>query len=337
MKTEKRWFWFIFIYLVRPKASTITSNNNTYIAKFKISTDPKNATEIPEFKWEIIENDGCISATSEKGAYKLNKIGKAKIKITNMSDPTKYDILRLKVTDDNTITFPVEKCSKEITIHIGAVTYKKPFFNCSEAQAIIFPLSSFKTLYGDSEDETLNRFEFCIKSDDVYAGYEALKTSLKDNGLSLDGLYNYADEAESNRSMILIIKVFAYGFIILISLIAAANVFNTITTNINLRRREFAMLRSVGMTSKGMKKMLNFECIMYGTKALLYGLPVSAVVTYLIYLSVDQGLDTEFFIPWTAVIVAVLSVFVVVFSTMMFSMIKIRKDNTIDALKNENL
>ena len=123
----------------------------------------------------------------------------------------------------------------------------------------------------------------------------------------------------------------------LISLIAAANVFNTITTNINLRRREFAMLKSVGMTAKGMNKMMNFECIMYGTKALIYGLPVSAGVTFLIYRAINEGIDTDFFIPWRAVIIAVLSVFIVVFSTMMYSMSKIKKDNPIDALKNENI
>ena len=242
-----------------------------------------------------------------------------------------------EVTEDNSIKVPAEDCSKDISIHISTVIDERPFFVYSDTQCIVFPLNSFKLLYGDKQENNANHFEFCIKSDDVYEGYDALKNSLKENGLSTDGLYNYADEAESNRNMIIIIKVFAYGFIILISLIAAANVFNTITTNISLRRREFAMLRSVGMGSKSMRKMLNFECILYGTKALLYGLPVSAVVTYLIYRAVNEGVDTEFFIPWTAVIVAVLSVFIVVFSTMMFSMIKIRKDNTIDALKNENL
>ena len=97
------------------------------------------------------------------------------------------------------------------------------------------------------------------------------------------------------------------------------------------------MLRSVGMTSKGMKKMLNFECILYGTKALMYGLPVSAIVTLFISRSIDQGIDTVFRMPWGAVGIAVLSVFLVVFATMMYSMSKVRKDNTIDALKNENL
>lgn len=72
--------------------------------------------------------------------------------------------------------------------------------------------------------------------------------------------------------------MFSYGFIVLISLIAAANVFNTISTNISLRRREFAMLKSVGMTAKGFNHMMNFECLLYGSRALLLGLPLSGVV-----------------------------------------------------------
>ena len=35
------------------------------------------------------------------------------------------------------------------------------------------------------------------------------------------------------------------------SLVAVANIFNTISTNLFLRRREFAMLRSAGITQKG--------------------------------------------------------------------------------------
>ena len=131
--------------------------------------------------------------------------------------------------------------------------------------------------------------------------------------------------------------MFSYGFIVLISLIAAANVFNTISTNISLRRREFAMLKSVGMTQKGFNKMMNFECLLYGSHALLFGLPVSCGVTYLIYLAIMEGFETTFHLPWTAIGIAVLSVFLVVGATMMYSMSKVKKDNPIDALKNENL
>lgn len=160
---------------------------------------------------------------------------------------------------------------------------------------------------------------------------------LADLGMSKSELYDYAANEESTRAMVTIIKVFATGFIVLISLIAAANVFNTISTNINLRRREFAMLKSVGMSVKGFNKMMNYECLLYGTKSLLYGVPVSCIITYLIYRVVGSGVDTTFVLPWAAIGTAVLSVFLVVFVTMMYSMSKIKKDNPIDALKNENL
>ena len=134
-----------------------------------------------------------------------------------------------------------------------------------------------------------------------------------------------------------VVNVFAYGFIILISLIAAANVFNTISTNIMLRRREFAMLKSIGMTEKGMRKMLSYECVIYGFRALVLGLPVSVGVTYLIHRIVSEELERSFYMPWHSVAIAVGSVFLVVFATMLYARAKLRKDNPIDALKNENL
>ncbi|WP_028514922.1 FtsX-like permease family protein [Ruminococcus flavefaciens] len=227
-------------------------------------------------------------------------------------------------------------CSRDVTLKIGKVIDDTPFFPNYYGSAVIYPYSSMNSILGEDE-EGANGVEYSINSDDVFGGYKALEKMFNENDKYVGDLYNYAEFAETSRSIIVIVKVFAYGFIVLISLIAAANVFNTITTNINLRRREFAMLKSVGMTSKGMKKMLNFECILYGTKALLYGLPVSAIVTYFIYCSIKKGIDTYFSIPWGAVGIAVLSVFLVVFSTMMYSMSKIKKDNPIDALKNENL
>ena len=137
--------------------------------------------------------------------------------------------------------------------------------------------------------------------------------------------------------MVTVINVFAYGFIILISLIALANVFNTISTNVMLRRREYAMLKSVGMDSKGFNKMSNYECIIYGLKGLSFGLPVSVLTTYFVYRVAYQAFETDFYIPVASFGIAVLSVFIVVFATMMYSMRKIKADNPIDALKNENI
>ncbi len=97
------------------------------------------------------------------------------------------------------------------------------------------------------------------------------------------------------------------------------------------------MLKAVGMTKKGFDNMMVYESMLYGLKGILYGLPVALGVTYLIYLSISNGIDFEFFVPWTSVIIAVGSVFVVVFATSIYAMDKVKKDNPIDALKNENL
>ena len=97
------------------------------------------------------------------------------------------------------------------------------------------------------------------------------------------------------------------------------------------------MLKSVGMSRKGFNSMMNFECLLYGFKSLLYGLPLSAVMTYLIFRSISYGYTTDLHMPWTAVGVAALSVFAVVFVTMLYAMSKIKRDNPIDALKNENI
>ena len=137
------------------------------------------------------------------------------------------------------------------------------------------------------------------------------------------------------RGTILVINVLSYGFVILIALIAVANVFNTISTNVALRRKDFAMLRSVGMTRKGFHRMMCYECLMYGTKALFWGLSVSILISLWLYVIVNSGWETNFLFPWYAVAISVVGVFVVVFATMMYAIRKIKKENLVDALKTD--
>lgn len=158
---------------------------------------------------------------------------------------------------------------------------------------------------------------------------------LENNQLTTDGLRDMNSDLDYERRFQGILQVFTYGFITLISLITVANVFNTISTNIHLRRREFAMLESVGMSPKGFKRMMRFECVFYGLKALLFGLPIALFITYLMYRSIMIGVDIGFLVPWTSIGISVLSVFLVVFVTMLYATHKIHKENIIDALKTE--
>ncbi len=218
----------------------------------------------------------------------------------------------------------------------GAVLYEQPYFvDTTPDLLLLYPYSAREQLIPQGLRAATPHI--IMKATDHAAACTAIRNFLAENGLSETYLEDYAVQAENNRNTILIIRVFSYGFIVLISLIAAANVFNTISTNMALRRRELAMLRSVGMTQKGFRRMMNYECLLYGGKALLWGLPASFGVTYLIHLAINEGYETAFRMPWSAVVVAVCSVFFVVFVTMVYAMQKIRRENPIDALRNENM
>lgn len=97
------------------------------------------------------------------------------------------------------------------------------------------------------------------------------------------------------------------------------------------------MLRSVGLTQRDFGRMMSYECLNYGLRALLWSLPASALLTWWMYLSMGRGFDTVFTVPWASVAVAVGSVFVVVFATMLYATRKIRSENPIDGLRQENL
>lgn len=148
-------------------------------------------------------------------------------------------------------------------------------------------------------------------------------------------IYSLTEMHKQEEQMIFLMGVFVYGFITLITLICIANIFNTISTSIALRKREFAMLRSVGMTPGGFNRMIRYESIFYGLKALLYGLPVSFVCIYMLYRSYENSFDFPFRLPWGSIGVAVLAVFLIVFVTMLYSSSKMKKENIIDGLKEE--
>jgi putative ABC transport system permease protein len=200
--------------------------------------------------------------------------------------------------------------------------------------AVFAPYSDMANL--GAPKESFNGLSLTFSSHDPMKSAAQMELMIKEAGVVAGyHLYNVAEALEQNRSIILLSNVFTYGFVILISLITIANVFNTVSTGISLRRREFAMLRSIGLGNKSFNKMMSFECLFYGLKALLYGLPVSVAMTFLIYKAMLRGVDVSFNLPWSSVGVAVFSVFFVVFVTMMYSVSKIKKANVIDALRDD--
>lgn len=150
------------------------------------------------------------------------------------------------------------------------------------------------------------------------------------------GVTNISSNRQEENQLQKLILVFVYGFIVLITCICVANIFNTISTSVALRRREFAMLKSVGMTPKGFNRMILFESLFYGLKSLLYGLPLGFLAMYLFYNTLSGAFEVPFMIPWGSIAVVVVSVFAIVSVTMLYSSAKMKKENIVDVLKEEN-
>ena len=150
-------------------------------------------------------------------------------------------------------------------------------------------------------------------------------------------IYNNSQLMDESRNYIFIANVFSYTFSGMISLIAVANVFNTISTNIKLRRRELAMLRSVGMGDKDFQKMMNFECFFYGARALGIGLPLSILAILFIYKQMCLGgiEKLEFRWPWVSILISVVGVMLIVFVTMLYAISQLKKENIIEALRDD--
>ncbi len=144
---------------------------------------------------------------------------------------------------------------------------------------------------------------------------------------------DYLADQIQQRNYITVIRIFSYGFITLISLICICNVFNTISTNIALRRKDFGMLRSVGMKNREINRMMSFECLQYGLKALLWGIPLSIICSF--FISRVYALS-RFLVPWQSMSIAAGCIFLIVFITMFYAVSKLRKQNPIDAIRSES-
>lgn len=150
--------------------------------------------------------------------------------------------------------------------------------------------------------------------------------------------FNFTEEMKLTKNAILVVKILVYGFICLVTLIGVTSVFNTINTSIALRRKEFAMLRSVGLTPHGFNKILYFESIIFGLKSLLYALPVSVVLVMLVHTSMSNIVDFEhLMLPIGSMVIAIVGVFIIVLITMMYASSKIKHENILEAIREENI
>ncbi len=217
-------------------------------------------------------------------------------------------------------------------IRIAALS-KEVFFGLDEFQSCA-RLVVNRAYYDNGADYYNNHMY--IKCENATKVQEEIEEICKE-----DETLNIINREESTKSMeafYTLLAIFLYGFIIVIALIGVTSIFNTITTNMELRRQEFAMLKSVGMTSREFNRMIRLESLFYGSKSLLIGLPIGCALSYVIYrLLADGTMDVGYRLPIKPMLLSIVCVFVLLLTIMRYSIGRIRKQNMIETIRNENI
>ncbi len=303
----------------------------------------KNENEKYEINISVVALDEKAMEEYRKKA-RVDQLGQDEVIVVNhinalSSYQAEYDLTNLKKGEQITI-LPIssedEKIEKNVTV--AGLTKELPYgiMNSMGTLYLVTSQENLKNLAQMEENYYIgaNLFIETDESEKLEEQITIIEEKYPEISISIQ---HVGEEILIMKNLKTIISIFLYGFIVLISAIGIANVFNTISTNILLRRREFANLKSVGMTDKQFKKMLDLECIFYGTKALIFSLPIGILLSYLINKGFMGTVSFAYIFPWKAILISIIAVYVIVYITMKYARKKVEKENIVDVLRTENI
>lgn len=148
-------------------------------------------------------------------------------------------------------------------------------------------------------------------------------------------IINRIDYNRNQKSSKLMIQILMYGFVTVVSLIGSVNIINTLTTNILLRKREFATIRSIGLTHKGLKKMIVLEGMLYGIMGIVYGSIIGTILSYLLYRGLGDVREFTWGVPWGTIGIATAATLIIGYLSVQYPLAKVKKDNLIETIRGD--
>ena len=201
---------------------------------------------------------------------------------------------------------------------------------------------SFASVLGMSDSEASEAtglvFSAAFNAEDHAAAAKDMEAFLDGNTSFGTNVYDAAAEQEQTEMLATVVETFSLCFAGILTLIAVANVFNTLVNSLVLRRREFAVLKSVGMGNKAFNRMIAWECVRYGLRGLAGGLIVSMAVTYLLFNALEASISgLTFMMPWGHMGIAVLVVILATVASTAYGLHRSRANNVVEALRTDVL
>ena len=294
-------------------------NDNIYIVSIGEEAYKKYLKSL-NLNYDDVKDKGILV---DEIKYSVNKGDKIVNKQDRLYKYNKGDIVSMNLY--------IEPNETNINLSVGAISDVRPFGLQKNTEEVYFVVS----------DEYYDKINGGIQYYNVYFDSTNASKLQDDIDKILQDERYYIDNKEENvrimRNLILLIGIFLYGFITVITLISVTNIFNTITTSMELRKPEFAMLKSVGMTSKEFNRMIRLESIFVCIKSLIFGLPIGLAISYVIYLLLSQNENLKFEVPFNGIIISSIFVLLLISILMKYSISKINKQNTIETIRNENI
>lgn len=247
--------------------------------------------------------------------------------------------------DEETINNGVRKT---VDVTIAGVTDKVPigYKGYSYTTLLFMNQKGFESLWADGKSgnelkpgyASYSAYVVAENADDYQDTFE--KETEENPEYSQISFYvsNLDKEMRDEKSLFTLLGVFAYGLIVVIALIGITNIINTLSTGMELRSREFATLRSIGMTDKQFAGMVRLESVFISVKALVIGVPLGILISYLLCVMMNRMDDAIIYEPpYKAIILCIVVVIMLIYAIMKLSMTKLRHNNIIETIKNENL
>lgn len=246
--------------------------------------------------------------------------------------------------DEETINNGVRKT---LDVNIAGVTDKVPigYKSYSYATLLFMNQKGFESLWADGKSNELKQryvsysaYVVAENADEYQDTFEKETEGNPEYSQISFYVSNLDKQMRDEKSLFTLLGVFAYGFIVVIALIGITNIINTLSTGMELRSREFATLRSIGMTDKQFAGMVRLESVFISVKALVIGVPLGILISYLLCVMMNRMDDAIIYEPpYKAIILCIVVVIMLIYAIMKLSMTKLRHNNIIETIKNENL
>ena len=269
----------------------------------------KNGLKYEDVKDKVILNDSAKTYIDSKKAYSIYRI----------YDYKKGNHISANI-DDKSIDLEIVAIVDSVPMGLQNDYYSNGMFIVSD---------EFLDKYKTKDDMNASLYV------DFSAPSELEEIAKKSSGVKY--VENIKTMAKTQSAIWLVISIFLYGFIAVISLIGITNIFNTITTNMELRQKEFANLKSIGMTKKEFNRMIRLESVLYGGKALIIGIPIGIGLSYLLFKAFGISYEMTYELPFKAIGISIVVVAILIWVIMRFSLNKINKQNIIETIRKDNI